>query len=129
MAKLGLLGIIYGIWKPPALLKPWLCWHFWFIIFPGRCEFTPPNMGEKNSNCAYFFCGGLHRKWKLFWNTQMEAYRMKAVHVGIFCNSGIFLYVFQNILSFTYLKVPWHQKLLICNRMKNGVYSAKKLQF
>ena len=27
------------------------------------------------------------------------------------------------------LKVPWHQKVLICNMMKNGVYSTKKLKF
>ena len=27
------------------------------------------------------------------------------------------------------LKVPWHQKVLICNMMKNGVYSDKKLKY
>ena len=28
----------------------------------------------------------------------------------------------------SYLKVPWHQKNLISNMMKNGVYSTKKLK-
>ena len=67
---------------------------FLFHILPGRCEFTPSNRGKNFRRRALFFWRGLHRKWKLFWNTQNEYYRMKALNVVflfVCCNLGIFL--------------------------------------
>ena len=50
--------------KPLAPLKPGLCLHLLFNILPGRCEFTPPNTEEKNSDGAHFFLEGATKKVK-----------------------------------------------------------------
>ena len=72
MVKLGFQGIIYWILKP---LAPF------FYILPVCREFPPANREKKNWWTHPFFWRGLHRKWKLFWNTQRKYFRMKAVNV------------------------------------------------
>ena len=68
-----------------------------FVIFPpGCCDFTPSNRGKKLPTARTFFWWGLHIKWKLFWNTQREYYRMKTVQVGIFLYFRYIFRFFQN---------------------------------
>ena len=104
---------------------------FLFNILPGRCEFTPAFKG-KTSDCAYFFWRGLHREWNLFWNTQREYYKMKAVNVEeekigtfldffkIFLFKHFFWHVqihFVNIYRFfNYLGgIFWSRTVLVCS--------------
>ena len=64
-------------------------------------------------------CFIVHTKYIVYFGltavSVLQLCPVKCIHLALF--------------NWNSLKVPWHQKVLICNMMQYGVYSAKKLTF
>ena len=93
MAKLGLLGISYWIKNLLHPLNQGYAYIFCLLFCQAGVNSHHP-IGGKNSDRAHFFWEGLHKKWKLAWNTQREYYRMKTVNVE---KKLYFTYIFSKL--------------------------------